>query len=340
MLRATILVIGFVLCAQAQTQLQLEAEPSKKVNVGQSVKLKVVDPPRGFQLKWNKETGHGRFDNGDSGPEVSFTPTTPGESVRLTCTASGAPYRPGEIYLDVASDEKSQSQVHGESVKPTSERVPTPPRSSPQPEHLPDNLVPINSTIIIDPSEGLVVPAGKMGDAESLGGPVSPLRPPNSCKYDDDKKPVECVLFEYDLARAHLGWAGLAWQVLPPNAKMNFGEFKGRNLSNAGYKSLRVWAKVQTGQERLRAEFKSGGNVAPEYAASNSASYVVSTGIVSVGQEWKEFCLDLPMRGDALKNVVSPFTVVVSGAYNPAERIGLAINAPSFSKESCPKKAR
>ena len=339
----TALVAGLTFGGLAQTQtLQLEARPAKKIKAHQSVTLRVLNPPQGIQLRWDKETGHGEFPNGNSGAEVSFTATTPGESVKIICTASGTSIT-GDIYLDVAPEDAPASTVQRQGApnvnKPNPRPATPPPVVHPQ-EAFPSELVAI--TDIVSPNDGAVTPSGKMGDAESPDGPVSPLRPASFCKYDD----LNCVLFEYDLGRAHLGWAGIAWQVLPPNAKLNFGEFKGRDLSATGYRSLRVWARVQSGQDRLRVEFKSGGNVAPEYAVNNPASYIVSSGIKTVGQDWQVFCIALPIRGndprknDALKNVVSPFTIVISGAYNPAELIGLAIDGPSFSRQTCTSDAR
>src|ERR1035437_2290405 len=327
MLRIIGLAVAFTISALAQAELHLEATP-KTAKANQPVQLRVLDPPPGIPLTWKKEKGDGSFDHGDSGPQVFFTPTKPGDIVKITCTPPGVSVKPGMLYLEVSDEDKPQDQQPHENA-PKAAALPMPSHHT---DTLPSDLVP--SSAIGEPNQALGIPAGKMGDAQAVGGPVSPLRPPSSCKYD-----IECILFEYDLKRAQLGFAALAWQVVPQGAALNFGEFKGSDLSSKGFKSLRVWARVDSGASRLRVEFKSGGNVAPEYAASNSASYVVSTGTVSVDQDWREFCLDLPARGDALRNVVSPFTVVVSGAYNPAERIGLAIDAPSFSRQSCPRAA-
>jgi hypothetical protein len=324
MLPVIVLVVCFALNAQAQTELRLEATP-KIAKAKQPVQLKVIEPPPGIHLTWKVEIGEGTFDH-DSGDAVSFTPAKAGTIVKISCTPATESVKPGTILLEISGEEPPPSKG---SAPPPLHASATPPPTPHTQGKLPDDLFPISA--IVDANES-VIPSGKMGDAESPGGPVPPLTPASYCLYDD----IDCILFEYDLAGAKLGWAAVAWQVLPSGAKMNFGEFKGADLSSKEFKSFRVWARVQTGQKRLRVEFKSGGNVAATYAASNAASYVVSTGIVSVGQEWELFCVNLPSRRDDLKNVVSPFTMVISGAYNPAERIGLAIDAPSFSRQSCP----
>jgi hypothetical protein len=46
----------------------------------------------------------------------------------------------------------------------------------------------------------------------------------------------------------------------------------------------------------------------------------------------------MDLSGKNLKNVVSPFTVVISSAYNPSTRIALKIDGVNFSPEPCAKK--
>jgi hypothetical protein len=97
-----------------------------------------------------------------------------------------------------------------------------------------------------------------------------------------------------------------------------------------------VYAKAADPSVLPRVEFKSGGNVDPKFATTNPASYLVSTGLVRLGTDWQEYCLEL--SGKNLKNVVSPFTVVISSAYNPAVKVALKIDGVSFSTQPCGKK--
>jgi len=131
-----------------------------------------------------------------------------------------------------------------------------------------------------------------------------------------------------------LGWAAFAWQRVPEGSA-NWGDYPGENLSQGGYRSLRVWAKGEAvGGTFPRVQFKSGGNVAPEFSKKNGASYAVSGPYVLLTGTYAQYCVDL--SGKDLSNVVSPFTIAVSKATNPKDQaIVILFDDVHFSREPC-----
>ena len=115
---------------------------------------------------------------------------------------------------------------------------------------------------------------------------------------------------------------------------MNWGESPGADLSGGGYRSLRLWARgdlTASGGTVLKAQFKSGGNVAPNFK-DNAASYFVSGPVQEITNDFREICLDL--RGKNLSNTVSPLTVVVTKASNPKGAI-IILDDIVFSTHAC-----
>jgi hypothetical protein len=103
---------------------------------------------------------------------------------------------------------------------------------------------------------------------------------------------------------------------------MNWGEFPGVDLSDRGFRSIRVWAKGDTSSGSApRVQFKSGGNVAPKFVATNPASYSAAGPFVQLSSIYREYCLDL--TGKNLRNVVSPLTIVLTRAGNPKGVVAL-----------------
>jgi hypothetical protein len=155
------------------------------------------------------------------------------------------------------------------------------------------------------------MPSGYMGDAMPENGQTATL---TSGHVGDCHWGNGCYRVEYKTATAKLGWAAFAWQVVP-DGNANWGEHPGANLSSGKFQSLRLWAKGQVENDVTpKAQFKSGGNIAPQFASSVQGIYIVATPQKPIG-DWAPFCLDL--RNKNLSNVVSPFTIAVSRTYNP-----------------------
>ena len=328
--RMLFLALAPTLIAQVPTKWNVKQTPSV-AKANETVVIEIVDltPSPALQIDWAKRQGEGSFVGETNKKAVTFKPTKPGDVVIIVCNLSGGLKTAIEHTIKVADDMSSQVKDEKPSVQ-ASVQAPAKPIPHPQTPHqselLPPGAVPIAK--IVDPNEAVVIPSGWMGDANTsavslVGG--------TDCKFD-----VECSLFTYDLSTRKEGWAGFAWQVVPQGEKYNWGEYKGKDLSGRGFKSLRVWAKLEPGPAaRAHVEFKSGGNVEPKSATTNRPTYIVSSGSVSVDGDWKEFCLDLS-RSD-LRNVVSPFTVVISAAYNPPVRIGLYLDGADYSSQPCSK---
>jgi hypothetical protein len=129
------------------------------------------------------------------------------------------------------------------------------------------------------------------------------------------------------------GWAAFAWQVVS-SGDANWGKDPGADLSQGGYRSLRFWARGDlsaSGGTPPKAQFKSGGNVAPEYAKGKPPVFSVAGPTLElIG--WAEYCLDL--RNKDLSNVVSPFTVVMTRPANPKGGV-VIIDDVVFSPTVC-----
>jgi hypothetical protein len=295
---------------------------------GERITVEITDltPSPALQMDWTVKNGEGRFDGDTTKKRVVFVPTKPGDVVTIVCNISGGLKTEIEYTINIAPDSATGT------VAPAAPQAKEPssapkPRESPPAQKL--DPFPTGSVVLdklIDPNVGLIIPAGWMADANTR---ATSLVGSGDCKFD-----AGCFRLEYDLANRKEGWAGFAWQVVPQGERWNWGEHKGLDLSGRGYKSFRVWGKLEPGpSSRLRVEFKSGGNVEPKYSTTNRATYIVSSGLVTVDGNWNAVCLDLS-RSD-LRNVVSPFTVVISGVYNPPVRISLNLDGASYSTLPC-----
>lgn len=320
-----------VLIAQAPSKWNITQTP-KVAKPNETVELDIADltPGTALTIDWKKTKGEGFFVGKTTEKTVTFKPTKAGDDVTLECSLSGAMKAKIEYTFHVEGpvQETANGKPIVEAPVPAPPQRPVPlPQAPHQSESLPTDAVPIGK--IVDPSEASVIPSGWMADANTTA--VS-LVGGTYCKFD-----IECSFIGYDIANRKEGWAGFAWQVVPQGEKDNWGEHKGKDLSGRGYKSLRLWSKMEPGSApRARIEFKSGGNVDAKFATTNRPSYLVSTGLVPVDSDWKEFCLDLSHLD--LRNVVSPFTVVISAAFNPPTRIGVYIDGVNYSQQPCTKK--
>jgi hypothetical protein len=178
--------------------------------------------------------------------------------------------------------------------------------------------------------EGMAA-SGWMGDASPQGGETARILDGQTAGC---RSGGSCYRVEFKTG-GKLGWAGFAWQHVR-SGSMNWGESPGMNLKDRGFQSLRVWARGQVaGGGTPTAQFKSGGNVALKFAEKNAASHDVAGPIVELSNEYQEFCLDL--AGKDLRNVVSPFTVVLTRVGNP-KGATVTLDDIAFSTEPCPSR--
>jgi hypothetical protein len=129
-----------------------------------------------------------------------------------------------------------------------------------------------------------------------------------------------------------VGWAAFAWQYVPQGSA-NWGEYEGLNLSDRNFRSFRVVARGEPSPSKVlpKVQFKSGGNVAPN--SKYPASYAVAGSTVQLTANFQEYCLDLSDKN--LRNVISPFTVVVAKANNP-DGASVVFDSMAYSTAPCP----
>lgn len=331
------LCAAMALVAQTPNGVRITASPTNP-KAHETVVLQVfgVDQGPGQRIIWKKQAGDGSFVS-NVGNRVEFQPTTPGDVVKIICQLLGARneyVQAPELTVSQETPPSSVTRVAGPVAAQAVQPTPKLPQLQETLPAAPD--VPI-AAIPDDPSKELVVPSGFMGDAEPrFGHGASRLTGGIDCKFESGG----CYSIIYDMSRKDLekGFAGYAWQVLPQEKDMNFGEFGGVDLSSFGFRSLRVYARAASASAITspKVEFKSGGNIDPKYADRHRHNYIVSTGPQSLSTDWKLFCLDLS-RAD-LRDVVSPLTVVVSSTLNPPLKLELSVDGASFSKDSCPRR--
>jgi len=304
-------------------QMKLKVDKEKPI-AGEIVTIEVdVHPGPNSTISWTKESGDGEFvgETIDQS-KVSFRPKKAGDTINIACeikTPDGDfRLRTKLVVSGQASSPPGKTLANGQIDSSAS-----PPPSQPAVHAQVAGILALES---ID----YIVPSGYMGDAMSENGETAQLDPGHTSNCHSHSS---CYSLEYKSGK--VGWAAFAWQRVPEGS-MNWGENPGADLSSGGYQSLRVWARGElspTGGTPPKAQFKSGGNVAPKYSSSNAASYVVAGPTVELGATWKEYCLSL--EGKSLKNVVSPFTVVVTKAGNPKGAV-VVLDDIRFSKSPCP----
>uniref|UniRef100_A0A7V4TJX6 Uncharacterized protein n=1 Tax=Candidatus Caldatribacterium saccharofermentans TaxID=1454753 RepID=A0A7V4TJX6_9BACT len=118
-----------------------------------------------------------------------------------------------------------------------------------------------------------------------------------------------CVRISYRPSGSE-GWAGVYWQY-PEN---NWGEVPGYDFSRdlPQVTRLTFWARGEEGGEKV--EFKVGGIKAAGKPYQDSFG-PVSTGIVELTREWRQYTVDL--RGQDLRMVIGGFCWVASRDKNP-----------------------
>lgn len=270
-------------------------------------------------VRWNVESGSGQLIGDTSGPKVSFRSDRPGQVVIVCIIRDPNGERPSTVRFEVIGQAL-------DSAPPTA-RAPSPTPKPSQPAQAP---APATASVLPLEQIEFMIPSGWMGDAMMENGETARLEEGQTtgCHL---RQP--CYRIEY-LKPGKLGWAAFAWQRVP-DGPMNWGEYPGVDLSDRGLRSIRVWARGESaGRGTVRAQFKSGGNVAPKFASTNSASYSVANPTTPLAETYREFCLDL--TGKSLKNVVSPLTVVLSRAANPRGAV-VIVSDVAFSTAPCPQ---
>lgn len=321
--------LASTIAAHAQPKWNVTQTPEvPKANEKVIIEVTELTSSPALQIDWTKRKGDGNFDGDTTKKRVTFIPAKPGDVVIIVCNVTG-PWKTEiehTILVAAASDSAPVRAAAVPAQQPPTSSARTERAPAQQLEPLPEGSVPLDK--LIDPNTGIIMPSGYMADANTS---VVSLVGGRNCKFD-----AGCYAFQYNLAERKEGWAGFAWQMVPQGKKWNWGEHKGLDLSNRGFRSFRVWAQIEPGGPipKVRVEFKSGGNVEPQYSTTNRATYIVSSGLFSVDEKWKQVCLNLE-RSD-LRNVVSPFTVVLSGAFNPPDLVRLNLDGASYSMQPCP----
>lgn len=106
-------------------------------------------------------------------------------------------------------------------------------------------------------------------------------------------------------------WLAVGWQF----GDCNWGDSKGLDLSNRGFKRVTVWAKgVPDSENRFPVlQFKAGANTAPQ--KKYQASFSVAREPVTLTSDWQPYHLDI--QGEDLSSVVSAFTVAIRSKDHP-----------------------
>ena len=316
-----IVALIFPLSALGQ-EPKLKAD-NERPAAGQPVVIELENVGKGANVSvtWKCVPAEGGdFDSPTSGKtKVTFHPSAPGDVVIVV--EIHTPARDQKVSLPLSVIGTALSAPAKPQPSRETKRTASPPRSA-STHHceLPAGALAIENI-------QFMVPSGYMGDAMQENGATASIVGASDCHCGHG-----CYRLQYSPGRVR--WAAFAWQRVPAGSA-NWGEYPGANLSRGGYRSLRVWAKGELdGGVLPRVQFKSGGNVAPEFASSNPASYAVAGPFVELTNKYEEYCLDL--SGQDLTNIVSPFTIAVSRASNPQDKISALIDDVYFSLEACP----
>jgi len=270
-------------------------------------------PDPNTQITWTKE-GEGEFTTTTQNQtKVSFKPAKPGQVI-IVCNVvvRGKAERPSTT-LQVASSAAAQAQP--EAAPPKAGNFSAGPKKA--------------GDLSLLAMENMV-PSGWMGDATAERGSAANLDTGNTQGCHPGAQ--SCIKLDYTPANGKVGWAAFAWQHVI-EGDSNWGESPGTDYSQGGFRSLKLLAKGIPDAAGVlpKAQFKSGGNVAPKFSA-NRASYAVAGPMIQLTADYREYCLSLD--GENLSNVVSPFTVVVAKAGN-ARTIVILLDDIRFSTQPC-----
>lgn len=151
-------------------------------------------------------------------------------------------------------------------------------------------------------AENRFQPSGWMGDLEAIELDRECDINPHSGKT--------CICITYKPAGfLSQGWSGIYWQY-PLN---NWGDYPGYELTGAS--KLTFWARGERGSEQ--AEFEIGGIRGWFQSKPYHDSFgPVSTGIVKLTNEWKQYTIDL--KNQDTSSVIGGFCWVTNSWQNPA----------------------
>lgn len=149
-------------------------------------------------------------------------------------------------------------------------------------------------------------PAAQPGGQRSLQSEASDDVPPNASARSSRRwiyRPIK--------GRNAKGWVGVAFQY-PAD---NWGDKPGRNLAEAGYKELSIWARgVRDRNGRFPIiQFKAGGGTDP--SKPHQASFEAEGNFVTLTGEWRRYTVSLQKKD--LKSVIAAFTFVLRADDNP-----------------------
>lgn len=314
----SVLLLAWPCGAGAQQIKPLAVSP----RVGETIAIELDRALRANEsASWTVASGPGEIIPDRTGARISFRATGEGRVVVLCVIRD--PNQERRVTL--------QFSVDGSGAAPP----PVPPPSAtgppaPQPARVPPPAPPVQKRaaspdVLPLKDIDLILPSGWMGDAMTENGETARIDPgeTNNCRSGPT-----CYRIEYDKG-GKLGWTAFGLQFVPEGASMNYGELPGMNLSDRGFRSIRVWAKTAT---VAKVQFKSGGNVAPKFANTNGSSYSVAGPTVPLSTTYREYCLDL--REKSLRNIVSPLTIVLTRAANPSGAV-VFVDDISFSTTAC-----
>jgi hypothetical protein len=324
---AIYLVAGMIGPALALGQSSLlTVIPNDHPIAGRAVVIEVKAPSLpNPKISWTKK-GDGEFTTTTLDViYVKFVPHEPGSTVTIMCdlNVSDGTHTHYETTLNVLNTTATVAEVK---TPPAPQPVP-PTRTPPGP---PPPVSPTGDLRLSDMPE--MVSSGWMGDATPEKGGAATL---DEGYKQGCMSAMPCVKVDYSPSNGKLGWAAFAWQrVIDDSGNgSNWGQSPGADLSSAHYRSIRINAKGLPNNSGAfpTVQFKSGGNVAPQYG-NNLASYAVAGHVEQLTGQFQEFCLSLENKN--LSNTVSPFTVVVARPGNMPTASFLLDNI-RFSTQPC-----
>ncbi len=271
---------------QAQRIEVTPGTPPTSLTPDQQAELSVDVSQQGSSLRvqWLAPQNRGHF-------------TRPTDNLSTTFVA---PHEPGPVAIACQVESNGETKVVHLPILVVGQTTPLPttPVSSTPPE-TPQNTAPY------DVDRGSFVPCGWMGDGEE-GKTYLRVEDTN------DRTPSEASTSKWSFRPGgKKGWLAVGWQL----GDCNWGDAKGADLRNRGFKRVTVWAKgVPDNENRLPViQFKAGGNADP--AKKYKASFNVASEFVTLTSDWQQYHLDL--RDEDLSSVISAFTFVLRSKDNP-----------------------
>ena len=272
-----------------------------------------VNPDQSTKLSWSAK-GEGEFTTPTQNlNKVGFKPSKAGSAIVIVC----------DIDVRGRKERTSRTLVVANAQEPAS------PDNSPKAGNAPPPAKHPGGDLSLLDMENMV-PSGYMGDAIADNNEAAHLDTGNIAGCRPGSR--SCIKIDYTPADGKVGWAAFAWQhVIEGSA--NWGESQGTDFSGGGFQSLRLYAKGIPDAAGVfpKVQFKSGGNVAPQFS-SNRASYAVAGPTVQLTSEFRDYCVSLENRN--LSNTISPFTIVVSKEGN-ARTIVVLLEDIRFSTAPC-----